>query len=76
MAENKILLAADGKAAFKFTFSTDNGKITGRVSVARRGGGPDVRTAEEKVKAAKTKINDLASELTEAASKDRYAKGP
>jgi hypothetical protein len=61
-------LDQDGQNAFKFSFTGDNGKITGRVAVGA--GLPDTRRPEEKVEAAKRKIRALAAEFTKAASKD------
>ena len=63
-----IRLDQDGQNAFKFTFTGDNGKITGRVTMGA--GLPDTRKPEEKVEAAKRKISVLAAEFTTAASKD------
>src|SRR5215210_413751 len=63
-----IRLDQDGQNAFKFTFTGDNGKIAGRVTVGA--GLPDARKPEEKVEAAKRKIRALAAEFIKAASKD------
>src|SRR5215210_1651711 len=63
-----LRLDQDGQNAFKFTFTGDNGKITGRVTIGA--GLPDARKPEEKLEAAKRKIRALAAEFTTAASKD------
>ncbi len=69
MSASDILLAPDGPEAFKFTFTTENGRIMGRVAVdtAQR---PDNRTDEEKAAAAKKRVKALAGEFLKAASKD------
>ena len=67
MAETTIGLERDGDNAFKFTFTTDNGKLIGRVAVAVSGG-PDKRGSAEKEAAAKRKIKALAGEFAEAAT--------
>jgi hypothetical protein len=43
-----VPLDQDGQNAFKFSFTGDNGKITGRVAVGA--GLPDPRKPEEKVR--------------------------
>jgi len=61
MAGSEIVLAQDGQNAIKFTFTSRNGKITGRVAIGA--GMPDPRRPEEKAEAARRKIRALAAEF-------------
>ena len=58
--------------AFQFSFTTHDGEITGRISVTLDGK-PETRTSEEKMRAAKIKVEHLVQALSQAASEKRYA---
>jgi hypothetical protein len=58
--------------AFHFSFSTHDGEITGRISVAIEGKS-ETRSNEEKMRAAKIKVEHLVNSLCQAASERRYA---
>jgi len=58
--------------SFRFVFTTDDGKIAGRVSVAMEGR-PDTRSREEKMRAAQIKVEHLAHAFANAISAKRYA---
>ena len=72
MAKSDILLDVDGKDAFKFkfTFTTPNGKLSGRVDIAVPANAPDRRTPAEKLEVAKRKIRTLAAEFLVAAEEN------
>ena len=57
---------------FHFSFSTKDGQLTGRVSVALDGR-PDNRSREEKMRAARIKVEWLAHAFANASSEKRYA---
>jgi hypothetical protein len=59
-------------SAFRFTFTSNDGKITGQVSVALEGR-PETRSAEEKMRAAQLKVEHLAHAFANAVSEKRYA---
>jgi len=58
--------------AFQFSFTTPDGEITGRISVTLDGK-PETRSNEEKMRAAKIKVEHLVQALSQAASEKRYA---
>ena len=58
--------------AFQFSFTTLDGEITGRISVTLDGK-PETRSSEEKMRAAKIKVEHLVKALSQAASEKRYA---
>ena len=58
--------------AFQFSFTTHDGEITGRISVTLDGK-PETRSSEEKMRAAKIKVEHLVQALSQAASEKRYA---
>jgi hypothetical protein len=58
--------------AFRFSFTTHDGEITGRISVAIEGKS-ETRSNEEKMRAAKIKVEHLVNSLSQAASERRYA---
>ena len=70
VAKSDILLDVDGKDAFKFTFTTSNGKLSGRVDIAVPANAPDRRTPAEKLEVAKRKIRTLAAEFLVAAEEN------
>jgi hypothetical protein len=57
-----ILLEADGRGSFTFTFSSSRGELSGRVNVGTEGP-PDRRSTADKEQAAKNQILALAREL-------------
>ena len=59
-----ILLEADGRGSFRFTFSSSRGELSGRVNVGTEGP-PDRRSAADKEQAAKNQILALARELAQ-----------
>ncbi len=74
MSGETILLEAERghTDVFRFTFATKDGTITGRVSVAIEGR-PDTRSREEKMRAARIKVEHLTHALAAAVSEKRYA---
>jgi hypothetical protein len=58
--------------AFQFSFTTHDGEITGRISVTLEGK-PETRSNEERMRAAKIKVEHLVQALSQAASEKRYA---
>ena len=59
-----ILLEADGRGSFTFTFSSSRGELSGRVNVGTEGP-PDRRSTADKEQAAKNQILALARELAQ-----------
>jgi hypothetical protein len=59
-----ILLEADGRGSFSFTFSSSRGELSGRVNVGTEGP-PDRRSTADKEQAAKNQILALARELAQ-----------
>jgi hypothetical protein len=59
-----ILLEADGRGSFRFTFSSSRGELSGRVNVGTEGP-PDRRSTADKEQAAKNQILALARELAQ-----------
>ena len=60
-----VLLEADGRGSFRFTFSSSRGKMSGRVNVGTEGP-PDRRSIADRERAAKNQILALARELAQA----------
>ena len=58
--------------AFHFRFATHDGEITGRVSVAIEGKS-ETRSSEEKLRAAKIKVEHLVNAASQAVAEKRYA---
>jgi hypothetical protein len=71
LTEPKIILEPEPSGGFRFTFETDDGQITGRVSIDSEGN--NERTPEEKERAAKIKITQLCEGIAQASEEDRYA---
>jgi hypothetical protein len=63
----RIQIIHDGTDGYQFTISTDDGKVSGHVSVAIQSGHPDRRTPKQKLEAAKHRIRRLAETLNKAA---------
>ena len=59
-------------SAFQFSFTTHDGEISGRITVAIEGK-PETRSNEEKMRAAKIKVEHLVNTLSQAVSEKRYA---
>src|SRR5438552_10112550 len=59
---NTIVLEADGRGSFTFTFSSSRGEMSGRVNVGTEGP-PDRRSIADRERAAKNQILALAREL-------------
>jgi len=60
-----VLLEADGRGSFTFTFSSSRGEMSGRVNVGTEGP-PDRRSIADREQAAKNQILALARELARA----------
>lgn len=73
MTGDEILVEPEkGEAdSFRFSFTTQDGKITGRVSVKIEGG-PDTRSKHDKMRAAQHKIEHLSRGLSLAASENQF----
>jgi hypothetical protein len=65
MAPDSIVLEPDGRGSYKFTFSSQRGEVSGRVSVGMEGP-PDRRSEADQEQAAKNQILALSRELGEA----------
>lgn len=61
----KIALIEDGPGSYRFTFSSQRGELSGRVTVGIEGP-PDNRSYEDREQAAKNQILALSRELSEA----------
>jgi hypothetical protein len=74
MSHEEIVLEPERGHAdmYHFTFTSRDGKITGRVSVALEGR-PDTRSRDEKMRAARIKVEHLAHAFYAAVSESRYA---
>jgi hypothetical protein len=59
---NTLLLEADARGSFTFTFSSVRGEMSGRVNVGTEGP-PDRRSVSDQEQAAKNQILALAREL-------------
>jgi hypothetical protein len=66
----RIQVIYDGTDGYQFTISTDDGKVSGHVSVAIPSDHPDRRTSKQKLDAAKHRIRRLAETLNKAAWQD------
>jgi hypothetical protein len=60
-----IVLEPDGPGAYKFTFATERGEISGRVRVALEGP-PDNRSEADQEQAALNQIHALSREFAQA----------
>jgi hypothetical protein len=77
MGDDQILLEPERGHAdwYHFSFTSRDGKLTGRVSIALEGR-PDNRTREEKMRAARIKVEYLAHAFYAATTESRYAHQP
>jgi hypothetical protein len=57
---------------FRFSYSIHDGEVTGRVAIALEGP-DDTRTSEQKMRAAKLKVQYLVDALGVAVSEARFA---
>jgi hypothetical protein len=58
---------------FRFTYSTEDGEITGKVCVADEQHDHDTRSLDEKRRAAELRIRALCDCLAEACDENQYA---
>jgi hypothetical protein len=65
MAPDSIALDSDGPGSFRFTFASQRGEVSGRVTVGTEGP-PDRRSEADQEQAAKNQILALSRELGEA----------
>jgi hypothetical protein len=65
MTPESIILEPDGYGSYKFTFSSERGEVSGRVTVGTEGP-PDQRSQADQEQAAKNQILALSRELGEA----------
>ena len=65
MVPDSVTLEPDGRGSYKFTFSSQRGEISGRVTVGTEGP-PDRRSEADQEQAAKNQILALSRELGEA----------
>ena len=68
-----ILLEDEPGCVFRFTYSTEDGEIAGKVCVAQNGDEPDGRSLDEKRRAAELRIRNLCDCLAEACDENLYA---
>jgi hypothetical protein len=75
MPEPKIIIVVDNEAecTFRFTYVTEDGEITGRVSVPDAADGVDSRSLDEKRRAAEQRISALCDCLAQACDENDYA---
>jgi hypothetical protein len=65
MAPDSLVLDPDGPGSYRFTFASQRGEVSGRVSVGVEGP-PDRRSEADQEQAAKNQILALSRELGEA----------
>jgi hypothetical protein len=65
MAPDSLVLDADGPGSYRFTFASQRGEVSGRVTVGAEGP-PDRRSEADQEQAAKNQILALSRELAEA----------
>ena len=65
MAADSVTLEPDDRGSYKFTFSSQRGEVSGRVTVGTEGP-PDRRSEADQEQAAKSQILALSRELGEA----------
>jgi hypothetical protein len=61
----KIALLEDGPGSYRFTFTTQRGELSGRVTVATEGP-PDRRSNDDKEQAARNQVLAISREFAEA----------
>ena len=65
MAPNSLVLDSDGPGSYRFTFASQRGEVSGRVTVGIEGPS-DRRSEADQEQAAKNQILALSRELGEA----------
>ena len=65
MAPDSLVLDSDGPGSYRFTFASQRGEVSGRVTVGTEGP-PDRRSEADREQAAKNQILALSRELGEA----------
>jgi hypothetical protein len=65
MAPDSLVLDSDGLGSYRFTFASQRGEVSGRVTVGVEGP-PDRRSEADQEQAAKNQILALSRELGEA----------
>jgi hypothetical protein len=65
MAPDSIVLESDSRGSYNFTFSSQRGELSGRVTVGTEGP-PDRRSEADQEQAAKNQILALSRELGDA----------
>ena len=65
MAPDSLVLDPDGPGSYRFTFASQRGEVSGRVTVGVEGP-PDRRSEADQEQAAKNQILALSRELGEA----------
>jgi hypothetical protein len=65
MIPDSLVLEPDGRGSCTFTFSSERGEVSGRVTVGTEGP-PDQRSQADQEQAAKNQILALSRELGEA----------
>ncbi|MBV8969384.1 MAG: hypothetical protein JO331_10045 [Verrucomicrobia bacterium] len=65
MAPDSLVLDSDGPGSYRFTFASQRGEVSGRVTVGTEGP-PDHRSEADQEQAAKNQILALSRELGEA----------
>ena len=68
-----VVLEDEPGCVFRFTYTTEDGQITGSVCVAGAGDKPDARTLNEKRRAAELRIRTLCDCLAEACDENYFA---
>jgi hypothetical protein len=75
MAEDNISWAPKGPDGYRFIYPNEDGKVTCDVSVPRSRGAPDMRSPDEKLKAAQEKVRSLARRFAEEVKSPRSRRG-
>jgi hypothetical protein len=65
MAPDRLVLDPDGRGSYRFTFTSQRGEVSGRVTVGTEAP-PDRRSEADQEQAAKNQILALSRELGEA----------
>lgn len=72
MSEPQIVVEPEATNAFRFTFRTEEGEISGH-TVGDQAAGYTLRSEDEKRRAAKQRIKELCEEIAQASEEERYA---
>jgi hypothetical protein len=68
-----VVVEDEPSGVFRFTYSTEDGEIAGKVCVATGGDEVDSRSLDEKRRAAELRIRALCDCLAEACDENLYA---